>query len=471
MIFALLVGLPLLGGLVAAAGGRSRRPALVLAAALCALIAVVAAIRNVALDPTDPLLVYDATSRLFAGLVNLLFLGISAHVASRASSEPAFQSTADRFAVFGLFFLAAANATVLANDLLLGWCALELTTFAAAPLVADDRTPSKMRASWQYFLFSSVGLALVLAGLSCLHRAIGPDHMLTATSLPLMVTSLNGQWGRLGVALVIAGYGTKLGLFPMNNWLPTTYAAAPAPVTALLGAIQFNCALVGLLRILYAFHGSLPPLVTQELLWIGMLTMAVSTLGIITTRDYLRLLGYASINHAGVIAVGLSLGGTAAYGVLLYAVSNAFIKAILFLTAGRVYARFGTSLADDVRGLVKAMPFSGLSLMVGTFALLGLPPFGSFLGELMMLSALVESGRTALLFPFCASLVASFVATGRTLFPMIWGENQATPVFGDRLTDTIPKAVFLVALVALGLYIPAPINVLLRDAATHLGAP
>lgn len=471
MIFTLLVGLPLLGGLVAALGGRSRQPALVVTAALCAVVAIVAALRDVSLGPSDPLLVYDATSRLFAGLVNLLFLGISAHVASRAASEEAFQATADRFAVFGLFFLAAANATVLANDLLLGWCALEFTTFAAAPLVADDRSPAKMRASWQYFLFSSIGLALVLAGLSCIHRAIGSEHALTSLSLADHVASLDSRWGRFGVGLVIAGYGTKLGLFPMNAWLPTTYASAPAPVTALLGAIQFNCALVGLLRVMYAFDGAPPALVSQELLWIGMLSMGVSTLGIVTTRDYLRLLGYASINHAGVIAVGLSLGGTASYGVLLYAVSNAFIKAILFLTAGRVYARFGTSSADDVRGLVKAMPFSGLSLMVGTFALLGLPPFGSFLGELMMLSALVESGRTALLFPFCASLVASFVATGRTLFPMIWGETQATPVFGDRLMDTLPKAVFLVALVALGLYIPAPINVLLRDAAAHLGAP
>jgi hydrogenase-4 component F len=161
--------------------------------------------------------------------------------------------------------------------------------------------------------------------------------------------------------------------------------------------------------------------------------------------------------------------------VLLYVVSNAFIKAILFLTAGRVQARFHTRDARDVHGLVKAMPFSGAFLMVGTFALLGLPPFGSFLGELLILSSVVESGRLALLFPFCALLAVSFVATGRTLFPMIWGEPPVSapatsPGRGDVLSEVVPKGIFLVALVALGIYIPAPVNALLQQVAASLGA-
>jgi len=470
VIFALLVGVPLLGAALAAVVPAARRRVLQASAALSAAVAVGAAVRDLPIAADDALFLFDSTSRLFAALINLLFLGIAAHVAGRAGAERSYRPTADRFAVFGLAFLAASNLALVANDLLLGWCALEFTTFAATLLVADDRSAARMRASWQYFLFSSVGLALVLVGLACVQRAVGAEHAHTAAGLATVASALGGRWGRLGVSLIIAGYGTKLGLFPMNNWLPTTYATAPAPVTALLGAVQFNVALVGLLRVLFVYGGALPSLVTNELLWIGMLSMAVSTLGIIATRDYLRLLGYASINHAGVIAVGLALGGPAAYGVLLYAVSNAFIKAILFLTAGRIYARFQTSSSLEVRGLVKTMPFSGLALMVGTFALLGLPPFGSFLGELMMLSALVESGRTALLFPFCAALVASFVATGRTLFPMIWGETVSTRQAGDLASDVVAKSVFLTALIALGLYIPPPINTLLREVAAHLGA-
>jgi hydrogenase-4 component F len=471
-----LVVLPLLAG-AALLPRRARPAALTVLLAVSGALALAAVL--VALVPPPvvrhELLVVDATSRLFVAVVNAVFFGISAHVGNRARQEKPFRRRAMRFARFGLPFIAFANLAVLSEDLLLGWCALEMTTFLAVPLVADDRSGDKLPISWQYFLFSTVGLTLVLAGFGCLQRALGPDVSLAYDALAANVSALASPWGRLGVALVVAGYGTKLGLFPMNTWLPPTYASAPAPVTALLGAVQFNVALVGLLRVLAVFGAEAPPGLQQQLLWTGMLSMGISTLGIVTTRDYVRLLGYASINHAGVIAVGLGLGGPAAYGVLLYVVSNAFIKAILFLTAGRVQARFHTRDARDVHGLVKAMPFSGAFLMVGTFALLGLPPFGSFLGELLILSSVVESGRLALLFPFCALLAVSFVATGRTLFPMIWGEPPVSapatsPGRGDVLSEVVPKGIFLVALVALGIYIPAPVNALLQQVAASLGA-
>jgi hydrogenase-4 component F len=456
MIVYPLVAAPVLAGLLASpARVRPVAPTLlIVVASMIATAAVALAIH----PPLGAPFVLDATSRLFVALIDVLFLGIAAHVASRAAREPELAVFSARFTVLALPFLGFANLAVLTDNLLLSWCALELTTFLAAPLVADDRAASGMQASWQYFLFSSIGLAIVLAGMTCLDRA---------------EADLQGSWARLGLALLVAGYGTKLGLVPMNTWLPVTYATAPAPVTALLGAVQFNCTLVGLLRVVQLASGQPESLVPTELLWLGMASMAVSTFGIVTTRDYVRLLGYASINHAGVIAVGLGLGKGASYAVILYVVSNAFIKAILFLTAGRVRDRFRSTDAGAVHGLIKVMPFSGVFLMIGTFALLGLPPFGSFLGELLILSAIVATGRVALVFPFCALLAVSFVATGRTLFPMIWGEAPtpipAAPV-GDRASDALPKALFLVALVALGLYIPTPVNALLREVAGALGS-
>lgn len=468
----LLILAPLLAALaLLPPGARPAAPRVLVA--VSGLIALAAALMMLFAPPdTHPLFRLDATSRLFVAVVDILFFGVSAHVVNRALRDTSVQRLAVRLARAGLPFLAFANLAILSDNLLLGWAGLEVTTFLGVALITYNRSNERLRVSWQYFLFSSIGLAIVLAGFACLHRALGPDVPLTYGTLTDGAAALGSRWGQLGIALVVAGYGTKLGLFPMNTWLPATYAAAPAPVTALLGAVQFNCVLVGLLRILQVFDGQMPPEVQEQLIWTGMLSMAVSTVGIVTTRDYVRLLGYASINHAGVIAVGLGLGGHASYGVLLYLVSNAFIKAILFLTAGRVQARFKTRNALEVHGLVKAMPFSGAFLMVGTFALLGLPPFGSFLGELMILSAIVESDRLALLFPFCALLAISFVATGRTLFPMIWGESTASPSTGpgDQLSDVIPKAAFLAALVVLGIYIPAPVNLLLREVASSLGA-
>lgn len=471
MIPSLLVLLPIASGAALAAPPlRPAAPWLLLAAAAATAAAAWTFAATAATGVTqDGLFLVDPTSRLFVATLDALFLGVAAHVAARRADTT--QPVAARFAPLSLVFLGLTNLALLTTSPLMAWCALEMSTLAAAPLVASDGTERSFRASWQYFLFSSVGLATALIGLVCLQHALGPHHSLTYTNLDHAGDALLGPWAALGVALLVAGYGTKLGLSPMNTWLPPTYEAAPSEVTALLGAVQFNAALVGLLRVVEAFHGHAPEVLTTTLLVMGMLSMAWSTVGIIATRDFVRLLGYASINHAGVIAVGLALGGVASYGVLLYVLSNALIKAILFLSAGRIRARFGTSDAGSVRGLIKVMPYSGGFLMVGTFALLGLPPFGSFQGELLILSAILESGYGALMLPFCALLATSFVATAATLFPMIWGESPTADRRREpeRLIDVGPKLAFLAVLVVLGVYVPAPVNELLRELAVTLG--
>jgi hydrogenase-4 component F len=204
----------------------------------------------------------------------------------------------------------------------------------------------------------------------------------------------------------------------------------------------------------------------------GLVSMVVSTVSIIATRNIKRLIAYASINHAGVIAIGLAVGGPACYGLLLYVVSNAFIKAILFLTAGKIMAHYKTNDTRVISGLIRELPYSGVFLMVGTIALLGFPPFGSFLGELLILSALVGSGRMLTFAAFCTLITMTFVATGRTVFPMIWRpatEKHDWP--RQTLPAALPKLTFLVALVALGIYIPPAFNHLLQQVALSLEGP
>lgn len=415
----------------------------------------------------------DATSRLFLALVNLIFLGIAGYVWQRARTAPELANDVSRFARLSLLFMAAANYVVLSNHLIGSWIALEVTTLAAAPLIVRADHPASRRASFRYFLFSSVGLAIALLGFVCLARSLelegrAPTFFLDQLShLP----HASNPWRRVGISLVFLGYGTKLGLAPMNSWLPDTYDEAPPSVTALLAAVQFNCALVSLIRVLQIYRADSRDLVATELLVGGLASMAVSTASIIATRNYKRLIAYASINHAGVIAIGLGIGRTAAYGVLLYVVSNAFIKAILFLTAGKIHAHYGTKDTREIGGLVKDLPYSGLFLMVGTFALLGFPPFGSFLGELIILSGLVRGQQVVVFVLFCTLIAMTFVATGRAIFPMIWGEPKRRVSWPKQtLVAALPKLVFLAALVVMGVYMPAPVNDLFRAVAATLGA-
>lgn len=418
------------------------------------------------------LLCLDATSRLFLAVINPIFLGVSVHVWSRGPAAPSLLAGRGRFAALAIVFLAAANVVVVANHLLVQWIALEITTLAGAPLIIRPGAPASVRASWRYLLFSSVGLGLVLLGFLCMDRGMQASGLVPtffADVLPGVVAEAPDRWTELGLTLVLLGLGTKLGLAPMYSWLPEAYDEAPPAVTALLGAIQFNCALVMLFRIVQIYRPAYPDVVQRELVTFGIVSMAISTAAIISTHNLMRLVAYASINHAGAIAVGLGVGKAGSYGLLLYVLSNAFIKAILFLTAGKIEAHHGTKDTRSISGLIKDLPYSGAFLMAGTFALLGLPPFGSFLGELLVLSALVSSGQLLVFAIFCALITVTFVATGRTVFPMIWGESRLPRPARQTFLAASPKLVFLLALIVLGIHVPPSVNLLIQQVAVSLG--
>lgn len=421
----------------------------------------------------DGFIAVDAASRLFLPLINSIYLGIAVYVGSRVSATPALREEIGRFASLSLLFLAAANLALIANHLGLAWMALEGTTLAAAPLIVRRNVPASRLASWRYMLFSSVGLGLAFLGFACLEK--GMDGSVAGSGLFFHQLSALGEaapangWTRLGLTLVFLGLGSKLGLAPMYNWLPDVYDEAPPSVAALLGAIQFNCALVVLFKVVGAYRMGNAELVTNMLIGMGLLSMAVSTFNIIATRNVKRLIAYASINHAGVIAIGLGIGGSASYGLVLYAISNAFIKVILFLTVGKIKASYRTKDTRRISGLLRGLPYSGAFLMVGTFALLGFPPFGSFFGELLILSALVGSGHLLVFGAFCMLIIMTFVATGRTIFPMIWGDSKEERTWARQtFLSSSPKAGFLAALVILGIYIPPAVNSLIQDVSAIL---
>jgi hydrogenase-4 component F len=463
------------------AGVRQVRPRIVsllaVVAALDAAVAVWFAFRT----PASAVIVIgggyfvaDATSRLFLLVVSLVFLGIATYLWTRVRDTPELRERIERLVALSLAFIAAANLSILSHHLVVSWIFLEVTTFVAVPLIQFWPNKARIRASWRYFLFSSVGLALTFLGFACLARGMeagGGEATFFLDGLAEAARQPPEIWRRLGLVLIFLGYGTKLGLAPMYAWLPETYHAAPPSVTALLGAVQFNVALVAVFRVIQVYRATDQAVIGPELVTLGLATMAISAFSIIATRNYVKLIAFASLNHGGVIAIGLGIGKVAAYGVVLYAVANAFIKAILFLTAGKIEAHYKSEDARVVTGLLKDMPYSGLFFMVGIFALLGFPPFGSFLGELIILSGLIGAGRFVVFAAFCSILTVTFIATGRTVFPMIWGApTDKAHRAGQTLTSVLPKAVFLLALLAMGLYLPPPINALFRQVAAGLGA-
>lgn len=417
--------------------------------------------------------VLDATSMLFLLVINSVFLGISVYMSSRVGSSRVLAENIGARAALTLAFMVAMNLGVMANNLLLLWAFIELTALCIAPLVAQGHAPNARRVAWHYLLYSSMSLAFTFLGIMCLTRSAhlqGQELSFALDEMARTASTAGDSWHRLGLALMLFGLGSKLGLAPLYSWLPETYEAAPTSTSALLAAVQFNISVVAVFRILQVFRTSDMGFVSHELLIMGCLSLTVAAIQVMAARNYKRLIAYACVSSSGVIAIGLSVGKAAAYGVLLYVVSNAFTKALLFLTAGRLRAVYQSNEVKSLSGVMRVLPFSGLLFAVGTFALLGFPPFGGFMAEMLILSGIVQSGQFVAFALMCTMLTIIFVATGRSIFPMLWGpSDRHGPPLHESWVTTLPKLGFVLALILLGVYTPAPISELLVQVAQSIG--
>jgi len=417
--------------------------------------------------------VLDATSLLFVVLINTVFLGISVYLYSREHTSEALAKDIRSRAALSLVFMVVLNLGVMSNNLLMLWAFIEASTLCAAPLVArgDSRTPR--RVAWRYMLYSSMSLAITFLGFMCLTQSAhlrGIEISFNVDQLGLALSSTADSWQRLGLALMLFGLSSKIGLAPLYGWLPETYEAAPTSTSALLAAAQFNISVVAMFRVLQVFQGHDAGFVSQELLVMGYLSLIVAAVQMMAARSYKRLIAYACVSSSGVIAIGLSVGKAAAYGVVLYVVSNAFVKALLFLTAGRLRAVYGTNEVAALSGVIKVLPFSGFLFAIGIFALLGFPPFASFLAEMLILSGIVQVGNLMAFTVMCSMLTIIFVATGRSVFPMLWGpSNRSGPPVTESLLTTLPKFGFVGILIMLGAYTPEPVSRLLLSVAESIG--
>ncbi len=416
--------------------------------------------------------VLDATSLLFVLLINTVFLGISVYLYSREQTSTTLAQDMLPRSLLTVAFMVILNLGVMANNLLMLWALIEISTLCAAPLVARGNSSRPWQVAWRYMLYSSMSLAIAFLGFLCLTesahlRGIAIDFNLD--KLGLALGSTGDGWQRLGLAFMLFGLGSKLGLAPLYGWLPETYEAAPTSTSALLAAVHFNISVVAVFRIMQVFRGHDVGFVSQELLIMGYLSLVVAAIQVMATRNYKRLIAYACVSSSGVIAIGLSVGQAAAYGVVLYVVSNAFVKALLFLSAGRLRAVYGTNKVAALSGVIKVLPFSGLLFAVAIFALLGFPPFASFLAEMLILSGIVQSGNLMAFALMCSMLTLIFVATGRSVFPMLWGpSNRSGPLGKESLLTTLPKLGFVGILVMLGAYTPAAISNLLLAVAQSI---
>jgi hydrogenase-4 component F len=367
------------------------------------------------------------------------------------------------------------TVVTLAQQLALLWVAMEGATLSTAMLIYFNRNPRSLEAAWKYLMIGSVGIALALLGSLFIGYAafLGARGEASLLFQDLLAQSggLSRPWIRAGFVLLLVGYGTKMGLAPLHTWKPDAYGEAPGLIGALLAGGMTNCAFLALMRIFRITVAAGEGAFARELLiGIGLLSMAVAAVFMAGQRDFKRMLAYSSVEHMGILVVGIGVGGLAALGSLLHVISNALTKIILFLSAGNIHRSYGSKQVEAVSGAMNRLPVSGSFFLIGFLAITGSPPFGPFISEFTIVNGAIQAGHFFTAGLFLLFLILIFVGMGATVLPVVQGipSGKVDTGFRDSFLKTAPMFVSLALVLMMGIWIPKPLYKFIEQASKYL---
>lgn len=405
----------------AAAGAAHTGGAVLTLAAAGALGVAVA--REGSVTALGGLLRADALSAWMAALVAL----VGALAAAEAPRHVPLAGGGRFYPLLHLFTFTMLLA-VTTDDVGLLWVAIEGTTLASVFLVNFERSRASLEASYKYLLICSVGVAIAFIGTVLVYFAdiqqFGHEpHALRWTTLVRLAPGLPPRVVELAFVFLLIGYGTKAGLAPMHTWLPDAHSEAPAPVSALMSGVLLSVGLYAVLRFKTVADLAAGPAFAQRLLVVlGLVSLGVAGAFLWTPGNYKRMLAYSSIEHVGIVCLGVAFGGAWGLGgALLHVANHALAKSVLFLLSGRIRAAYGSAEIPAVSGLLASMPFTGRAFFVAMLALMGLPPFGLFVSEVMIFGAGFAAGWPVATAIGLVLLVVAFAGLLRSVHRMAYG--------------------------------------------------
>lgn len=359
------------------------------------------------------------------------------------------------------------------NNMGILWVAMEAATLTTVLLVSVYRTPASLEAAWKYFILCGVGIAQALLGTILLYmaaqRVVGQGlNPLLWTNLNTVKLHLNPVIMSLAFVFLLVGYGTKVGLAPLHNWLPDAHAEGPTPISAVLSGLLLNVALYAVIRCKVLTDGALGNHFAGHLMiGFGLLSVLVAAFSLLRQKDIKRMFSYSSIEHMGLMTFAFGLGGPIAnFAGLLHMTVHALTKSAVFYAVGHAAQKAGSQIMDQIRGLIKISPTVGWGLMMGTLAILGMPPFGIFASEFLILTSAMRQlpWATPILL---LGLGVAFAAIFSRVQPMVFGETNMKRL--PHPPALVPVFIHLGLALMLGLYIPGYLNTWFLQAAKIIG--
>ena len=416
----------------------------------------------------DPLNVFLVTLTAFVGLTTALFARPYMRI-ERDHGKMTPVRMRLYHSMYQLFMFTMLLA-LLTNNMGILWVAMEGATLATVLLVSVYRTATSLEAAWKYFILCGVGIALALFGTILLYlaadRQLGDDtDALLWTNLNAIKMHLEPAIMSLAFVFLLVGYGTKMGLVPLHNWLPDAHAEGPTPISAVLSGLLLNVALYAMLRFKVLADGALHNGIPGKLLiGFGLISVLVATFSLSRQKDVKRMFSYSSIEHIGLMTFAFGLGGPiATYAGLLHMTVHSLVKSAIFFAVGHACQKAGTQVIADIRGLVKVSPTVGWGMLLGSLAILGMPPFGVFASEFLIVTTAMRELPWATPVLLLALGVA-FASIFSRVQAMVFGETTAKPL--AHSPALLPVFIHLGLALMLGLYIPPYLNTWFHQAAS-----
>jgi hydrogenase-4 component F len=478
-----VLGIPLAGGIFLALWG-SRRNAPEINAVFSLLTFLAAAVLTARIVEQGPMVV-GGEGWFFIDSFNVFLVTLTAFVAFTTAlfSRPYMRIeqehgrlNAKRLRLYHASYQIFIGAMLLAlttNNMGILWVSMEAATLATVLLVSLYRTPASLEAAWKYFILCGVGIAQALFGTILLYfaaeKVLGPGGTaLLWTHLNDVKAQLEPTVLQLAFVFLLVGYGTKVGLAPLHNWLPDAHAEGPTPISAVLSGLLLNVALYAVMRSKVLVDGALgTDLAGNLMMGFGLLSVVIAAFLIKRQTDVKRMFAYSSIEHMGLITFAFGMGGpVASFAGLLHMTMHSLTKSAIFFAVGHATQKAGTQVMDGIRGLIRTNPTIGWGLMLGTIAILGVPPFGVFASEFLIITTAMHEHpwATPLLL---TALGVAFASIFGKVQPMVFGETELPRL--PHQPALAPVFLHLGLVLTLGLFIPPYLADWYRQAAQLLG--
>jgi hydrogenase-4 component F len=366
-------------------------------------------------------------------------------------------------------FVFCMSVVLLSNNFGIVWIAIEGTTLSTTFLIGFYNTKDAIKASWQYIIICSFGIALGLFGVVTLYfstyHILGEGmKSLNWINIIHIAKHLDPALLKIAFAFFVVGFGTKAGLAPMHSWLPDAHSQSPTPISALMSGVLLSSALYIILRLkAIADAAGLLNFTSHLLLFVGMLSLFVAAVSIIGQKDYKRLLAFSSMEHMGLMAIAFGVGNRlGVFAGLLHLINHVFAKGLMFSSVGSVLVNFHTREIFKIKGLYKSMPYTAIFITLGVLGITGIPPFNIFVSEFLILTSALDAHmywQVALILLFLVMIFGGFIYLFSS---MLMGDTKERKQ--ESFSMLLPMGILLLVMLYFGITLPSDFKIVLDNA-------